>query len=108
MKTVADLLKNRKNNNIYFIDPDNNKPTILEKCDTVYDLFFEIEIEIYNDYIDENFTQEWKNCIIEHGLFLLKKDNTKVYLHEFIELVGHNKEKEEWFMCGDEKYHNYY
>ncbi len=95
-KTVYHLLKNLKNNNIYFLDTDNNnKIEILEKLDDKFDLFFQIEINIYNMYIDENFTDEWKNSIINKGLFLLKKDNTKVYLHEFIELVGYNKEKDE-------------
>lgn len=92
------LLSDLKDFNIYC--EDNNQLEVLEELDDIYCLFNEIELELYNGHITNSFTQEWKDSI--RNTFILKNDETRVYMKEFAELVYATAD--EWRIEGDEKY----
>jgi uncharacterized protein YciU (UPF0263 family) len=96
MKTKLDLLlSDLKDFNIYF--EDDGQVELLEELDDIEELYYEIQIELYND---DTLTEGWKESIRDN--FILKKDGTRVYMKEFAELVYSTED--EWRMEGDEKY----
>jgi len=98
-KTKLDLLlSNLKDFNVYC--EEDGKVEILEDLEDIYCLFYEIELQIYNGHITEAFDQEWKNSI--RDIFIIKKDDTRVYMKEFAELVY--SDNDEWRIEGDKKY----
>jgi len=87
--------------NLYFGDME-----VLEELDSIEDLFHEIEVNIYNNFIDDSFSAEWKKSIADESLYFLQGEN-RVYLKDLIQLVYTKVESKEWHMLGDENYGNY-
>lgn len=81
--SIKDLLSNLED---YYLHSDLEDDGVLEYCDDIYDLYHEIQINIYTfDDIKDINDQEYLKDIAD--LYILKKDGQKVYLCEFLPFV---------------------
>ncbi len=111
---ISTILDNLKDFNLR-IDEE-----IIEECDYVNELLFEIEIIIYNNLFNnllENVNDNLAICAVVNSkeyldevsmYYLLDKNNEKIFLTEFLHLIYLDQNKDEWHMYGDEKYKDEY
>lgn len=98
---IAKFLRNIKDYNLYF--EDGGKLCAIEECDNVYDLFYEIQIHLFNNYMKsmKDLTKPKYLKTIE-PFFILDKKKKRIYLKEFIPFIYEGKD--EWNMVGEEEF----
>lgn len=98
---ITKFLRDLKDYNLYF--EEDGELCILEECVDVYDLFNEIQIILFNDYMKgmEDLKKAKYLKAIE-PFFILDKNKNRIYLKEFIPFIY--EEKDEWNMIGQEEF----
>lgn len=110
LDNISIILDNLKDFNLRVNDESDN--FIVEECNDLHELFFEIEIIIYNNLlknVNDNLgisvvinSKEYLDRVSKY--YLLDKNNNKIFLSEFLHLIYLDQNKDEWHMHGDEKY----
>ena len=96
MKDLKYLLSNLKSYNLFY------EGEALEECDSIYDLFYEIEIVLYNNFLNDVNDVNSKEYLDDIKGYYIEKTNGKVTLAEFIPLI--HKGDGQWRMYGDEEF----
>lgn len=94
---IAKFLRNLKDYNLYF--EEDGELCVLEECDDVYDLFHEIQIQLFNNLfnsLNDLTNPEYLKTI--EPFFILDKNKNRIYLKEFIPFIY--QENGEWNMIG--------
>lgn len=102
MKGIEKFLSNLKDDNLYYQDEDGQF-NIIEECDSLNDLLFEIQIILNNNLLEK--IEDLKSSAYLNEIkkyFILRKDGKKICLTEFIPYIY--KTDDEWRMVGDEKF----
>lgn len=101
MGNIQHFFKNIREFNIWFEDD------AIEELDDVNELFYEIELLMYNKYLnvlDDTKTEKYLNTI--SGYYIKDIKDNKIYLTEFTPYIYQTDT--EWRMKGDEKYQVWY
>ncbi len=104
---IKNLLENLKDFNIRSEMAEPQDDFIFEECDTIYDLLFELEINLYNNLLntlEDLKTDKYLNEIKD--IYLLDKKGNKLFITEFIPYIyqTEGRMEGEWRMKGDEKF----
>jgi hypothetical protein len=98
---ITEVLKNVKDYNLYYEDSEGED--IIEEYDNIYDLFYELTIQLFNDYLSDPKDLKSDDYVKSLDGYYIKSDR-KIPLKEFIQYIYLDVEAEEWHLNGDEHY----
>jgi hypothetical protein len=98
---IAKFLRNLKDYNLYH--EEDGELCALEECDTIYDLFHEIQMHLFNNYMKSIKDLKKPKYLKQiEPFFILDKKKKRIYLKEFIPFIYEGKD--EWKIVGEEEF----